>query len=86
LVTFRGPEFKRLVKWTNPDDAACAAQVDAIDFLEFGNLEESVKDDVKILKDSPLIVVDPSSGNWRGTQKSVRLCNYSNFFPCSILE
>ncbi|KAJ7789835.1 carbonic anhydrase, partial [Mycena olivaceomarginata] len=56
MVTFRGPELKRLVKWPSPCDDACAAQVDAIDFLEFKDLEKSVKDDVKLLKESPLIV------------------------------
>jgi carbonic anhydrase len=64
MVTFRGPELKRLVKWANPGDDACAAQVDAIDFLEFKDLEESVKDDVKFLKESPLIVEGTRITGW----------------------
>jgi carbonic anhydrase len=64
MVTLPGPESKRLVKWANPGDEAFAAQVDAIDFPEFGNLEESVKDDVKFLKESPLIVEGTRITGW----------------------
>ncbi|KAJ7864500.1 hypothetical protein B0H14DRAFT_2200339, partial [Mycena olivaceomarginata] len=42
----------------------CAAQVDAIDFLEFKDLEESVKDDVKFLEESPLIVGGTRITGW----------------------
>ncbi|KAJ7169460.1 carbonic anhydrase [Mycena filopes] len=64
MVTFRGPELKQLVKWANPDDSACAKQVDAIDFLEFKDLEQSVKDDVNFLKESPLILKDTKITGW----------------------
>ncbi|KAK7064596.1 carbonic anhydrase [Favolaschia claudopus] len=64
MVTFKGPELKNLVKSTKPDDATCAAQVDAIDFLEFSDLEESVKEDVKFLKESPLILEGTRITGW----------------------
>ncbi|KAJ7348246.1 carbonic anhydrase [Mycena albidolilacea] len=64
MVTFRGPELKRLVKWASPGDDACAAQVDVIDFLEFKDLEESVRDDVKFLKESPLSVEGTRITGW----------------------
>ncbi|KAJ7042677.1 carbonic anhydrase [Mycena alexandri] len=64
MVTFRGSELKQLVKWARPDSAACAEQVDAIDFLEFTDLEQSVKDDVNFLKESPLILEETKITGW----------------------
>ncbi|KAJ7124749.1 carbonic anhydrase [Mycena crocata] len=64
MVTFRGSELKRLVKWASPDDVSCAEQVDAIDFLEFGDLEKSVKNDVNFLKESPLILKGTKITGW----------------------
>jgi carbonic anhydrase len=64
MITFRGSELKRLVKWANPDDASCAKQIDAIDFLEFTDLEKSVRDDVNFLKESPLIVEGTKITGW----------------------
>ncbi|KAJ7456571.1 carbonic anhydrase, partial [Mycena latifolia] len=64
MVTFRGSELKRLVKWANPDDVSCAEQVDQIDFLEFKDLEDSVKSDVNFLKESPLILKETKITGW----------------------
>ncbi|KAJ6574638.1 carbonic anhydrase [Mycena capillaripes] len=64
MVTFQGSELKRLVKWANPGNASCATQIDAIDFLEFTDLEQSVKDDVDFLKESPLIVEGTKITGW----------------------
>ncbi|KAJ7770914.1 hypothetical protein DFH07DRAFT_1057966 [Mycena maculata] len=64
MITFRGSELKRLVKWANPDNSSLAKQIDAIDFLEFNDLEQSVKDDVKFLKDSPLILKETKITGW----------------------
>ncbi|KAJ6501626.1 carbonic anhydrase, partial [Mycena vitilis] len=64
MVTFQGSELKRLVKWAHPGDAACASQIDAIDFLEFNDLEKSVKDDVQFLRESPLIVEGTKITGW----------------------
>ncbi|KAJ7275474.1 carbonic anhydrase [Mycena haematopus] len=64
MVTFQGPELKRLVKWANPDNASCAAQIDAIDFLEFTDLEQSVIDDVRFLQESPLLVAGTRITGW----------------------
>lgn len=36
--------------------------VDHIAFLPFGDLEQSVRDDVKLLKDSPLVLDVPITG------------------------
>nr|GAT43661.1 carbonic anhydrase [Mycena chlorophos] len=64
MVTFQGSELKKIVKWSKPDDAACAQQVDSIDFLEFNDLEQSVKDDVDFLKSSPLIMDGTKITGW----------------------
>ncbi|KAJ7462805.1 hypothetical protein B0H11DRAFT_97490 [Mycena galericulata] len=64
MTTFRGSELKRLVKWANPGDGRCAEEIDAMQFLEFSDLEESVKDDVKFLQDSPLILKDTKITGW----------------------
>jgi carbonic anhydrase len=36
--------------------------VDHIAFLPFGDLEQSVRDDIKLLKDSPLVLDVPITG------------------------
>ncbi|KAF7367287.1 Carbonic anhydrase [Mycena sanguinolenta] len=64
MVTFEGSELKRLVKWANPDNESCAAQVDAMDFLEFTDLEQSVIDDVRFLRESPLLVAGTRITGW----------------------
>ncbi|KAJ6604223.1 carbonic anhydrase [Mycena vulgaris] len=64
MITFRGSELKRLVKWASPDDASCAEQVDKIDFLEFNDLEKSVKDDVNFLRENPLILKGTKITGW----------------------
>ncbi|KAF8213544.1 carbonic anhydrase [Mycena galopus ATCC 62051] len=64
MITFRGSELKQLVKWANPDNAACATQIDAIDFLEFTDLEQSVRDDVMFLRESPLILKGTRITGW----------------------
>jgi carbonic anhydrase len=62
MLTFSTSYLRDLVKEANPGNAAVASQVDSIDFLEFGHLEDSVKNDVKFLQESPLVFKDSITG------------------------
>ncbi|KAJ6626858.1 carbonic anhydrase [Mycena sp. CBHHK59/15] len=64
MVTFRGSDLKRIVEEANPGDSAAAQQVESIDFLEFDDLEESVKNDVDFLKASPMILKGTKITGW----------------------
>ncbi|KAJ7594915.1 carbonic anhydrase [Mycena floridula] len=55
MLIFSGSELRALVKKETPVDEVAQA-VDAIDFLEFNDLEASVKEDVEFLKNHPLVL------------------------------
>lgn len=63
MLTFATPHLQKLVKDSDPSNTALHA-VDHIDFLEFGDLEQSVKDDVKFLKDSALVLPETVITGW----------------------
>lgn len=64
MLTFSTNDLRSIVKNANPGDANVASQVDAIDFLEFPELESSVKNDVKFLQDSPLVLKETKITGW----------------------
>ncbi|KAJ7368798.1 carbonic anhydrase [Mycena albidolilacea] len=64
MLTFASDDVRSIVKDAAKGDANVAARVDAIDFLEFKNLEESVKDDVAWLKNEPLLLPETTITGW----------------------
>jgi len=64
MLKCTSPDLRAIVKKAHPGDNAVAKLVDDIDFLEFGNLEESVKDDVKYLQENPLVVEETKITGW----------------------
>jgi carbonic anhydrase len=54
MLTFTTPQARELVKQNVP--AHTHATVDELDFLEFSDLEGSVRKDVEVLKNHPLIL------------------------------
>ncbi|KAH8100491.1 carbonic anhydrase [Cristinia sonorae] len=63
MLTFSSPQLQKIVKDSDPTNPALQA-VDHIDFLEFGDLEQSVKDDVTFLKESPLVLPETVVTGW----------------------
>jgi len=63
MLTFKSHELRELVKKSDPGNKALET-VDSIDFLEFPELEQSVKDDVQFLKDNPLILPETIVTGW----------------------
>ncbi|GJE85917.1 carbonic anhydrase [Phanerochaete sordida] len=63
MLTFNTPQLRKLVKDSDPDNAALKA-VDDIDFLEFSELEQSVREDVQYLKESPLVLPETLVTGW----------------------
>lgn len=64
MVTFTGSSLRKLVKDEERGRPEAAELVDNIDFLEFGDLEQSVRDDVKFLQESPLILEGTKVTGW----------------------
>ncbi|KAK7050834.1 hypothetical protein VNI00_004945 [Paramarasmius palmivorus] len=64
MVQFTTPKLRQLVKDADPTNVKAAKQVDKIDFLEFNDLEQSVKDDVKYLQDNPLVLKGTEVTGW----------------------
>ncbi len=63
MLTFTTPELREIVK-SSTDDPSAAEAIDKIDFLEFSELEQSVKEDVKYLKESPLVLPETIVTGW----------------------
>ncbi|KAF8918218.1 carbonic anhydrase [Mucidula mucida] len=63
MTTFETPQLREIVK---KDDAspAVAELVDDFDFLEFSNLELSVREDVEYLKKNPLLLKETKISGW----------------------
>jgi carbonic anhydrase len=64
MFTFTTPELRSIIKGADPEDAAAAKQVEGIDFLEFADLESSVREDVKFLNQNPLILKETVITGW----------------------
>lgn len=61
MLTFSTPQLRSLIKDVEPHNAAA---VDQIDFLEFSNLEQSIRDDVKYLQENPLVLSGTKITGW----------------------
>ncbi len=63
-VLFTSPSLRELIKDSDPGNQQVADQVDSIDFMEFNDLEKSVRDDVKFLQECPLIMKGTKITGW----------------------
>ena len=63
MLTFTTPQLRDIVK-SSTDDPTVAQAVDKIDFLEFPELEQSVTEDVKYLKENPLVLPETEVTGW----------------------
>ncbi|KAJ7129254.1 carbonic anhydrase [Mycena epipterygia] len=64
MLTFASNDVRSIVKDAAKGDAVVAARVDAIDFLEFKDLEGSIKEDVAWLKSEPLLLPETTVTGW----------------------
>ncbi|KAJ7044803.1 carbonic anhydrase [Mycena alexandri] len=64
MLTFTSNDVHSIVKDAAKGNADVAKRVEAIDFLEFKDLEESVKEDVAWLKNQPLILPETPVSGW----------------------
>ena len=63
MLTFTSSQLRSIVKDSDPGNKALEA-VDSIDFLEFPELETSVKDDVEYLRSNPLLLPETTVSGW----------------------
>ena len=64
MLTFTTDQLRRIVKEADPGNIAVAQAVDQIHFLEFSDLERSVKYDVEFLREHPLVLKDTIVTGW----------------------
>ena len=62
MLTFTTPQLQAKLKDDVP--SADPGVIDNIDFLEFQNLEGSVKEDVKFLQEHPLVLPETKITGW----------------------
>ena len=74
MLSFTTPQLRTIVKNAEPGDTAVAAQVDAIDFHEFPHLEESVKEDVRFLRENPLVLKETIVTGWIYEVETGKVC------------
>jgi carbonic anhydrase len=64
MLLFSTPQLRGLVKDAAPGNSEVEKHVDSIEFGEFGDLEGSVKEDVKFLKENPLVLEGTTVTGW----------------------
>lgn len=75
MLIFSTNELRDIVKKADPGNSTTASQVDAIDFLEFTDVEDSVRSDVKFLQESPLVLKETSITGWVYEVETGKVCN-----------
>lgn len=75
MLTFSTNDLRGIVKKADPGNAAVASQVDSIDFLEFGHLEDAIKSDVKFLQESPLVLNETKITGWVYEVETGKVCS-----------
>ena len=61
MLTFTNESLKDSLKQKYPSSSQ---EIDSINFLSFGNLEQSVKDDVDFLTKHPLVLDETTITGW----------------------
>ncbi|KAL0573141.1 hypothetical protein V5O48_008829, partial [Marasmius crinis-equi] len=64
MLTFTTEQLRGIVKKDADVGGGGKTEVDTIQFLEFGDLEQSVRDDVKLLQDNPLLLKGTKVTGW----------------------
>ena len=63
MLTFNTEQLRKIVKDSDPSNSALNV-VDQFDFLEFNQLEQSIKEDVQFLKENPLVLPQTEVTGW----------------------
>ncbi|EMD41550.1 hypothetical protein CERSUDRAFT_41471 [Gelatoporia subvermispora B] len=79
MLTFTSSHLQTLVKDSDPGNPALEA-VDKIDFLEFPDLEQSIKDDVAFLKENPLVLPETVVTGWVYEVETGKVCPVQNLW------
>lgn len=74
MLSFSTDHLRQVVKDADPGNIAVADQVDKIDFLEFDDLEDSVKKDVAFLEENPLVLKDTKITGWIYAVETGKVC------------
>lgn len=88
MLTFTTPQLRDIIKSAAPSDTKdeIAKTVDSIDFLEFGNLEASVNDDVKFLQEHSLVLKETKVTGWIYHTETGAVCSCETFVVRFLTE
>lgn len=77
MQTFTTPQLREKLKTSaeQGDAVKIAAAADAIQFLEFSDLDEAVKEEVEFVKVHPLILKETEVTGWVYHVESGKVCN-----------
>jgi len=87
MQTFTTPQLREKLKASaGPGDAAkVTAAADGIQFLEFSDLDKSVKEEVEFVKSHPLILKETEVTGWVYHVESGKVCHRARIFLSSCL-
>jgi carbonic anhydrase len=64
MLTFQDADLREKLKSNPPKPGNVTSAVDAIAWLPFNNLDQSVKDDVAFLSEHPLVLPETVISGW----------------------
>lgn len=72
MLTFSNDDIMSLLRGKH--DASALPTIESIDFLPFGDLDKSVRDDVRYLKEHPLITNETTITGWVYDVQTGKVC------------
>lgn len=86
MQTFTTVQLREKLKASaeESDAGKVAAAADGIQFLEFSDLDRSVKDEVEFVKNHPLILKETEVTGWVYHVESGKVCNEKFVDPCRV--
>ncbi len=79
LQTFTTPELCQQIKDAAPGDISVSQAADEMDLLEFSDLEESVRSNVKFIREHPLVLPETVVTGWVYDVKTGKVCRMFGF-------
>lgn len=79
LQTFTTPELRQQIKDAAPGDISVSQAADEMDLLEFSDLEESVRSNVKFIREHPLVLPETVVTGWVYDVKTGKVCRMFGF-------
>ncbi|KXN81132.1 hypothetical protein AN958_06086 [Leucoagaricus sp. SymC.cos] len=86
MLLFTSEQVRSLVRDAHPGDDEVSRAVGELDFLEFSNLEESVKADVKFLKENVLVLPETTITGWIHDVETGKVSENSTSYSIGVIS